>query len=112
MSSLIIMKIRFVCFEMMWVGHVLDHVPGHVLDHMIIGLVTTALQLHLGPLRLQRADSENNTESREHFQTQIQSKQYNQQHGQSNTIKAMQSNDTARGIQTAIWLKRSKRYDL
>ena len=24
---------------MMWVGHVLDHVP----DHMIIGLVTTAL---------------------------------------------------------------------
>ena len=28
---------------MMWVGHVLDHVPNRVLDHMIIGLVTTAL---------------------------------------------------------------------
>ena len=31
----------------MWVGHVLDHVPDHVLDYMIIGLVTTALQLLL-----------------------------------------------------------------
>ena len=29
----------------MSVGHVLDHVPDHVLDYMIIGLVTTALQL-------------------------------------------------------------------
>ena len=28
----------------MWVGHVLDYMPDHVLDHMIIGLVTTALQ--------------------------------------------------------------------
>ena len=28
---------------MMSVGHVLDHVPNHVLDHMIIGLVTPAL---------------------------------------------------------------------
>ena len=29
---------------MMLVGHVLNYVPDHVLDHMIIGLVTTALQ--------------------------------------------------------------------
>ena len=28
----------------MWVGHMLDYVPDHILDHMIIGLVTTALQ--------------------------------------------------------------------
>ena len=33
----------------MWVGHVLDHVPGHVLHHMIIGLVTTALQFTIQP---------------------------------------------------------------
>ena len=39
-------KIRFVCFlKMMWVGHVLDHMPDHVLDHMIIGFVTMALHL-------------------------------------------------------------------
>ena len=30
---------------MMSVGHMLDHVPNHVLDHIIIGLVTTALQV-------------------------------------------------------------------
>ena len=36
----------FVCFlKMMWVSQVLDHVPDFVLDHMIIGLMTTALQL-------------------------------------------------------------------
>ena len=29
---------------MMLVGHVLDYVPDHVLDYMIIGLVTPALQ--------------------------------------------------------------------
>ena len=28
---------------MMWVGHMLDHVPDHVLDDMIMGLMTTAL---------------------------------------------------------------------
>ena len=28
---------------MMWVGHVLEYVPDHVLDHMIIGFVTTML---------------------------------------------------------------------
>ena len=28
---------------MMWVSHVLDYGPDPMLDHMIIGLVTTAL---------------------------------------------------------------------
>ena len=28
----------------MWEGHVLDYVPDHVLNHMIIDLVTMALQ--------------------------------------------------------------------
>ena len=44
-------KIRFVCFlKMMWMRHVLDYVPDHVLDHMIIGLMTTALQQVIGPI--------------------------------------------------------------
>ena len=30
---------------MMLVGQVLDHMLDHVLDHMIIGFMTTALQL-------------------------------------------------------------------
>ena len=29
----------------MWVGYLLDYVPDHVMDHIIIGLMTTALQL-------------------------------------------------------------------
>ena len=55
-------------------------------------------KLRLGPLELQGGDSENNTKNKEHFQTQIQSKRYNQQYGDSNTIKAMQSNNTAKAI--------------
>ena len=35
-------------------------------------------ELRLGPLGLQKVDSENDTTSREHFRVQIQSKQYNQ----------------------------------
>ena len=31
---------------MIWVGHVLNYVPDHLLDHMIIGFVTTALHLY------------------------------------------------------------------
>ena len=39
------MKIRFVHFlKMMLIGHVLDHMLNNVLNDMIIGLVTTALQ--------------------------------------------------------------------
>ena len=50
-------------------------------------------KLRLGPLRLRGANSKNDTESREYFQTQIRSKQcnqtirpkqYNQRYGQSN----------------------------
>ena len=50
-------------------------------------------KLRLGPLGLQGADSENDTKSIEHFQTQRRPKEYNQSGTTSNMIRT-----TPRGI--------------
>ena len=44
MTSLIIIKLKFVCFlKMMLVVRMLDQMLDHILDLMIIGFVTMAL---------------------------------------------------------------------
>ena len=78
-------------------------------------------ELRLGPLGLQRADSENDTKSREHFQAQ-KSKRYNQRYGQSNQSNQSNAindmtNDTVRAIKAIKAIKamqstiRPERYD-